>query len=92
MAVKKNFVDSHGQTEVAFAFCSLLGFRLLTRLKRIKDERLYRPERGFAYKNLESVMTRPINWNLIKDNYEMITKIAVSIAENGVSPIGPTTT
>ena len=87
MAVKKNFVDSHGQSEVAFAFCILLGFRLLPRLKRIKDERLYRPDRGLAYKNLESVMTRPINWDLIRDNYEMITKIAVAIAENGVSPI-----
>jgi hypothetical protein len=24
-AVKKNFLDSHGQPEVAFAFCHLLG-------------------------------------------------------------------
>ena len=25
MRVEKNFVDSHGQSEVAFAFCHLLG-------------------------------------------------------------------
>lgn len=25
MEVKKNFVDTHGQSEVAFAFCHLLG-------------------------------------------------------------------
>ena len=60
---------------------------MLPRLKRIKDERLYRPGRGMTYNKLESVMTRPIKWDLIKDNYEMIAKIAVSIAENGVSPI-----
>ena len=33
--VEKNYVDSHGQSEVAFAFCHLLGFDLLPRLKGI---------------------------------------------------------
>jgi hypothetical protein len=47
MRVEKNFVDSHGQSEVAFAFCHLLGaVRLMPRLKRIKYERLYLPEKG----------------------------------------------
>jgi hypothetical protein len=47
MRVAKNFVDSHGQSEVAFAFCHLLGgVRLMPRLKRIKYERLYVPDKG----------------------------------------------
>lgn len=47
MRVEKNFVDSHGQSEVAFAFCHLLGtVRLMPRLKRIKTERLYLPGPG----------------------------------------------
>ena len=29
MAVDRQYVDSHGQSEVAFAFCRLLGFQLL---------------------------------------------------------------
>jgi TnpA family transposase len=33
MEVEKNYVDSHGQSEVAFAFGHLLGFQLLPRLK-----------------------------------------------------------
>jgi TnpA family transposase len=32
MAVDRQYVDSHGQSEVAFAFCQLLGFQLLPRL------------------------------------------------------------
>ena len=32
MTVKKNFTDSHGQSEVAFAFTRLLGFELMPRL------------------------------------------------------------
>lgn len=43
MKVEKNYVDSHGQNEVAFAFCYLLGFQLMPRLKRINVQKLYRP-------------------------------------------------
>jgi len=33
--IDKQFVDSHGQSLVAFAFCYLLGFDLMPRLKNI---------------------------------------------------------
>ena len=46
MAVDRQYVDSHGQSEVAFAFCRLLGFQLLPRLKAIHRQKLYRPEAG----------------------------------------------
>ena len=46
MAVDRQYVDSHGQSVVAFAFTKLLGFQLLPRLKRIGKQRLYRPEAG----------------------------------------------
>ena len=35
MKVEKQFVDTHGQNEVAFGFCHLLGFGLMPRLKNI---------------------------------------------------------
>jgi len=62
MHVEKNFVDSHGQSEVASAFCRLLGgVRLMPRLKRIRYERLYLPEVGMGmnFPNLAGVLTRP---------------------------------
>ncbi len=63
MTVKKNFTDSHGQSEVAFAFTHLLGFELMPRLKGIKRQKLYRPEAGQpdAYDNLQPILTRAIN-------------------------------
>jgi hypothetical protein len=72
MMVKKNFVDSHGQSEVAFAFCHLLGFQLMPRLKAIHRQKLYRPETGNpnAYPNLQLVLTRPIDWELIRQQYD----------------------
>lgn len=40
MEVEKNYVDTRGQSEVGFAFCDLLGFELLPRLKNLKQQRL----------------------------------------------------
>jgi hypothetical protein len=48
MEVEKNYVDSHGQSEVAFAFCHLLNFKLMPRLKAIHSQKLYRPEAGMT--------------------------------------------
>src|SRR5664280_2875835 len=46
MEVEKNYVDTHGQSEVGFAFCHLLSFQLLPRLKNLRKQRLYRPTSG----------------------------------------------
>ncbi|WNY20039.1 Tn3 family transposase [Xylella fastidiosa] len=48
MEVDRQYVDSHGQSTVAFAFCRLLGFQLLPRLKAIHSQKLYRPETSKA--------------------------------------------
>jgi TnpA family transposase len=82
MRVEKNFVDSHGQSEVAFAFCHLLGsVRLMPRLKRIKYERLYLPDKGSAgdYPNLAGIFARPIRWDLIEQQYDEMIKATVAI-------------
>jgi TnpA family transposase len=81
MDVQKNYVDSHGQSEVAFAFTHLLGFQLMPRLKRIKVQRLYRPGVGQsdAYPNLQPILTRPINWDLIRQQYDQMVKYATAL-------------
>ena len=81
MEVEKNYVDSHGQSEIGFAFCRLLGFELLPRLKGIGRQRLYRPEKGepTAYPNLQLILTRPINWELIQKHYDEMIKYATAL-------------
>jgi TnpA family transposase len=84
MRVEKNFVDSHGQSEVAFAFCHLLGMmRLMPRLKRIKYERLYAPEKGAAerYPNLAGTFARPIRWEGMQQQYDEMVKATVAIKQ-----------
>jgi hypothetical protein len=63
MVVNRQYVDSHGQSAVAFAFCHVLGFQLLPRLTGIHRQRLSRPEAGQpdAYPNLHPVLRRPIH-------------------------------
>lgn len=72
MEVDRAYVDSHGQSEVAFAFCHVLGFQLLPRLKGIHRQRLFRPTTGApdAYPALQAVLTRPIGWALIEQQYD----------------------
>ena len=82
MRVEKNFVDSHGQSEVAFAFCRLLNeFKLMPRLKRIKHEKLYLPGKGMAkdFPNLTGVLTRPIQWQFIEQQYDEMIKSTVAM-------------
>jgi len=81
MEVEKNYVDTHGQSEVAFAFCHLLGFQLMPRLKSIHRQKLYRPESGRqeTYPNLQPILTRPINWDLIRKQYDQMMKYATAL-------------
>jgi TnpA family transposase len=81
MAVERNYVDTHGQSEIAFAFCHLLGFDLMPRLKRIGVQRLYLPETGTkaAYPNLQPVLNRAINWELIRQQYDQMIKYATAL-------------
>jgi TnpA family transposase len=81
MEVEKQYVDTHGQSYVVFAFCYLLGFKLLPRFKSIHSKKLYRPYSGKseAYKNLQLVLTRPINWELIRQQYDQMIKYATAI-------------
>ena len=81
MEIQKNYVDSHGQSEVAFAFCHLLGFDRLPRLKAIASQKLYRPVAGRKadYPNLQPILTRPIRWELIRRQYDEMVKYAAAL-------------
>jgi hypothetical protein len=78
MEVEKQYTDSHGQSEVAFAFCRLLGFELLPRLKAIPTQRLYRPDDSVLYPKLAPVLSRTINWELIPQ-YDQMVKYATAM-------------
>ncbi len=76
MDVEKNYVDSHGQSEIGFGFSELLRFHLLPRFKAISKQRLHLPEAADAerYRNLRDILTRPIRWDLVLNQYDEMAK------------------
>ena len=77
--IESNYVDTHGASVVGFAFTELLGFRLLPRLKNIGAIRLYRPDDQAVYGQLGAVLTRPIRWELIAQQYDQMVKYATAL-------------
>jgi len=78
--VDRNYVDTHGQSAVGFAFTYLLGFTLLPRLKNIGSARLYLPDADDGtYPHLAPVLTRPIRWDLIAQQYDQMVKYATAL-------------
>lgn len=82
MSVNKQYVDTHGQSEVAFAFCRLLGFELMPRLKNIGVQKLFivDAEDRALYPLLEQALApRSINWELIRQHYDEMVKYATAM-------------
>ncbi|MBI1294733.1 Tn3 family transposase [bacterium] len=81
MQVDRNYVDSHGQSEIAFAFCHLLGFQLMPRFKNLHERKLALPDGTSAdrYPHLGPVLRQPIDWDLIARQYDEMIKYATAL-------------
>jgi TnpA family transposase len=88
MSVDKNYVDTHGQSEVGFAFAHLLGFQLMPRIRNIQKQTLYLPEKGqkHQFENLTSIIKRPIRWQLIRAQYDAMVKFATALKQGTADP------
>ena len=89
MDVDRHYVDTHGQSLIAFAFCYLLGFELMPRLKRISRQKLFRPAPKAAafYPHLEPIFApSPINWDAITPYYDEMIKLATALLQRTAEP------
>jgi TnpA family transposase len=88
LEVDRQYVDSHGQSEVAFAFCRLLGFSLLPRLKAISSQKLYLPttEARTSYPNLAPILRGAIDWDLIATQYDEVVRYTTALREGTADP------
>ncbi len=83
----KNYVDTHGQSEIAFAFSHLLNFSLVPRFKKINKKKLYITNNSMKakLKNLTPILTRSIDWDLIKSQYDQMIKYSITLKIETVS-------
>ncbi|MDJ1138805.1 Tn3 family transposase [Marinicella sp. X102] len=88
MSVDKAYVDTHGQSEVGFAFSHMLGFNLMPRLKNIASQKLNVPVAGMAdeFENLDLILTRSINWKIIVEQYDQIIKYTTALKQGIAEP------
>ncbi len=88
MEINHQYVDSHGQSEVAFAFSDVLGFDLLPRLKAIARQKLYvcEKEDTSLYPHLTPILTRGIDWELIAQQYDEIIKYTAALKTGTAEP------
>lgn len=88
MSVDKAYVDTHGQSEVGFAFSHMLGFNLMPRLKNIASQKLNVPQVGMdgELENIELILTRPINWKIIAEQYDQIIKYTTALKQGIAEP------
>lgn len=80
MNVERQYVDSHGQNAIAFAFCRLLGFELMPRLKGINKQKLYKAENSQVFPNISPILaSKVIDWELIEEQLDTAVKHAVAL-------------
>src|SRR3546814_15974772 len=76
MEIQRQYVDSHGQSAVGFAFCRLLGFELAPRLKAVARQQLALPQAGMRTRlsNLMPILSRPSDREEIEQQYDEMVK------------------
>ena len=88
MEIQRQYVDSHGQSAVGFAFCRLLGFELAPRLKAIVRQKLALPGVGMRSElpNLLPVLSGAIDWYEIERQYDEMVKYTAAMQSRTADP------
>ena len=81
--IDNNYVDTHGASEIGFAFSYMLNFELLPRFKNIHSQRLYccSKEDQRKYSNITAIISKSINWRIIEQHYDQIVKYTVALKQ-----------
>ena len=88
MEIQRQYVDSHGQSAIGFAFCYLLGFELAPRLKAIARQKLALPSAGMRGQlpHLVPILSGVIDWNEIERQYDEMVKYAAAMQHGTADP------
>jgi len=83
MTIGSNTVDSHGQSELGFAFSRFLLVELLPWLKRMKYERFYLPDLDMKNRlpHLAGVIARVIQWDHPHEHYKDMVRHVIAAKE-----------
>ena len=88
MEIQRQYVDSHGQSAVGFAFCHLLGFELAPRLKAIARQKLALPSASMraSIPNLLPILSGVVDWTVIVRQYDEMVKYTAAMQHGTADP------
>ncbi len=86
LTIKEHYTDTGGASDHVFALCHLLGFRFVPRLRDFQDYRLGAIEKATTYKGIETLFSRPIRIDVIREHWPDIIRLAASIKAGTVAP------
>ncbi len=77
--IKEHTTDTGGYTEHIFALCYLLGYEFMPRIKDIKDQQLYKISRNCDYGELNPLLNKNANIEIIAEQWDQMVKVAASL-------------
>jgi TnpA family transposase len=83
---KRVHADTHGQSAAVFGLAYLLGIELMPRIRRWRKVKLYRAERKPGYSCIEELFSGTVNWELIREHYELFMQLALAIQSGALAP------
>lgn len=83
MSVEKSYVDTHGQSEIAFAFSYLLNFDLMPRLANLSRQKLTQCAHGDyqKYTNIQPILREVAVWQSMREHYSQMAKYTVAMQD-----------
>ena len=77
--------DTQGQSTIVFAVAYLLGFKLMPRIRNWKDLKFFRPDKKVKYKNIDSLFSDAIKWDLIETHWQDMIQVVLCVQAGKIS-------
>lgn len=81
---KAHTTDTHGYTEIIFALCNLLGFYFMPRIRDLKKQQLYKPDKNIPADIFSPLMKKSVNLNLIAEQWDAMMRVTISLKNKTV--------
>jgi len=81
---KAHTTDTHGYTEIIFALCNLLGFYFMPRIRDLKKQQLYKPDKNISADIFSPLLKKSVNLNLIAEQWDAMIRVTISLKNKTV--------
>ena len=77
--------DTQSQSTIVFGLAYLFNINLMPRIRNWKDLTFFKADKDTKYKNIDSLFSDTIDWNLLENHWQDLLQVAISIKEGKIS-------